>query len=110
MMDQAKWVLDQAKRVMDQAKRVLNKANKGVGIKDKIISGQDKDKIQNKGQDKDKINTCKKALAPQSFTNHHMWPSSHTPPPTNLGYIVNIYITASPFDLWSIAKTAGLLP
>ena len=49
---------------MDQAKRVLDKANKGAGIKDKIISGQDKDKIKNKGQDKDKITTCKKRLHP----------------------------------------------
>ena len=39
-------------------------ANKGVGINDKIISGQDKDKIQNKGQDKDKIITCKKRWHP----------------------------------------------
>ena len=54
---------------MDQAKRVLDQANKTVRIKDKIISGQDKDKIQNK--DKDKITTCEKELAPQSYCAQH---------------------------------------
>ncbi len=62
-------IQDQAKRVMDQAKGVLDQANKGIGIKHKIISGQDKDKIQNKGQDKDKITTCEIALATQ-IINH----------------------------------------
>ncbi len=34
---------------VSQSVSLLDSAKKGVGIKDKIISGQDKDKIQNKG-------------------------------------------------------------
>ncbi len=37
-------------RIKDKIKlcRIMDKANKGVGIKDKIILGQDKEKIQKK--------------------------------------------------------------